>query len=306
MGRFGARFLNWSFPVVVVLSTTAPFWILTGTMRGGDQDGDGIPDRMERVLGASTLKIDTDGDGSSDLREWLGRSNPLSSRSIPGSRRPSIRGFAWQDSPASPIQICVALYPKALLPSFHVFLGSPNLSGKNSTYNIQEITGEIRPVVVEIDDSDVLTFFLPASYDLPSLSPISIGVVAGTKRDGTVVVDRFCLLDKPEDFGEMLLENLISLPSGSPIAAASLNSMGRTAPDGPGDSGPKRDDEPSYCAVEFSDGTPVGLAAIQFSVVSADCAPDGLLYCIRSDCQSLLGKTFTMIDYGYLQGKASD
>lgn len=54
-----------------------------------DSDGDGIPDRLEHLLGTNLLNPDTDGDGYTDLEEILAGTNPLLSGSNPG-RDPSI------------------------------------------------------------------------------------------------------------------------------------------------------------------------------------------------------------------------
>ncbi len=40
---------------------------------------------------------------------------------------------------------------------------------------------------------------------------------------------------------------------------------------------------------------------MEFTVISADCVPDGLLECIEGDCAALEGQTIVQIDYGFLQ-----
>ena len=65
------------------------------------------------------------------------------------------------------------------------------------------------------------------------------------------------------------------------------------------------DETPDYCEVGFSEGTPSGVATLEFTVLSAQCQPDGLLYCIDADCTALASQTFMMLDYGFLQA-ASD
>lgn len=54
-----------------------------------DSDGDGIPDRLEHLLGTNLMKADTDGDGFTDLEEILAGTNPILSGSYPG-RDPGI------------------------------------------------------------------------------------------------------------------------------------------------------------------------------------------------------------------------
>ena len=52
-----------------------------------DPDGDGVPNRLESVLGTNRFQADTDLDGFSDLEELARRSSPLFPQSVPQSQR---------------------------------------------------------------------------------------------------------------------------------------------------------------------------------------------------------------------------
>src|SRR6187455_2168832 len=55
--------------------------------RPPDPDGDGVPNRLESVLGTNRFQADTDLDGFSDLEELARRSSPLFPQSVPQSQR---------------------------------------------------------------------------------------------------------------------------------------------------------------------------------------------------------------------------
>jgi hypothetical protein len=63
-------------------------------------------------------------------------------------------------------------------------------------------------------------------------------------------------------------------------------------------------EDAEYCALGFDSGQTVGVGSIEYSVTSASCQPDGLLFCVGADCTALQGQKFLMIDYGFLQSKA--
>jgi len=65
-------------------------------------------------------------------------------------------------------------------------------------------------------------------------------------------------------------------------------------------------DDPEYCSLGFDAGTPVGVGSVEYSVTSASCQPDGLLFCVGVDCTALQGQKMMMIDYGFLQSKAGE
>jgi hypothetical protein len=60
-----------------------------------DQDGDGLYDNSEQLLGTDPLVVDSDGDGCSDLYEVSSFADPLNSTSVPAAGR-FVRPFTYQ------------------------------------------------------------------------------------------------------------------------------------------------------------------------------------------------------------------
>lgn len=260
-----------------------------------DTDQDGLPDSMEEVLDPTMrTQADTDGDGASDLKEWLGRTHPLDPYSFPVGLQPSVRGFAWQEAAGAPVQLHVDVYPAASLQSLRVFF----LSGKAPNQVIQEITPVIGSVQPGPDGAAGLTFTLSTTSPdtLSNFAPLCIGLVAGTEAAGNVVVDRLALLDKPGSTGLMLLERLTGDHLDSALAALDPNVRGEGEVD--------EDEDARYCKLTLDAGDPTGLGGIKYTVQSGECIPDALLYCVDADCKGQVGKEIVLIDYGFLQTKA--
>ncbi len=77
-----------------------------------DLDCDGLADILELQFGTSTTNPDTDGDGRTDLEEWIRRSPPGNLSPIDESPVPQARVFAFteSESPVPTIRIGVSLY----------------------------------------------------------------------------------------------------------------------------------------------------------------------------------------------------
>lgn len=61
-----------------------------GGGRGGDLDGDGLPDALEMRLGTSPTMVDSDGDGVSDIEEVARHSDPADATWLPNPATVSI------------------------------------------------------------------------------------------------------------------------------------------------------------------------------------------------------------------------
>ncbi len=295
-------------------------WILAGGILpvflmsaawAADEDNDGLPTEMEKILGTYSTVADSDGDGWGDRSEWLARTDPLDAGSVPFNCQ-GVRGFAWQTAPGAPVKIFVAVYPASRRPDLKVFLGSPRLDGSDPDYNTQEITPPLGPAPPPHPDGAAgITFTLVTDppESLPALSPLSIGMVAGSQSQGTVVLDRFLLLANsanPGDIGNLGLESMVGPPNNTmtltSLDPAARGDEGPTPPQDPG--GGAAGEEPEVCLMQLSDARPDENGSVSYTITSASCQPDKFLYCDPVACTGMNGQEIVMIDYGFLQSKS--
>jgi hypothetical protein len=268
---------------------------------GADQDMDGLLDDIERLIGVDSLMVDTDGDGYDDGVEWLMRSDAADAASVPDPR-PAVRTLCHQSN--GEIRVFCALYPANLqfIESFHLLVGSPDFDlategDPGVAIGLYDISG----LLPALSGSYTLTQFLGLDvigFDFgldPSLltpsTPLNVAVSA--RLAGVPVADQSYL-------GVQGSTSYV-ISGGPAIGGSSASYIANPLNPIP----PPSDETPEYCAIGFSGGSPVGVASVEFSVTSAECEPDGLLYCIDVDCMALQGQSFMMVDYGYLQSKSS-
>lgn len=267
---------------------------------GEDQDLDGLADEVERFLGANSSLADTDYDGYSDGVEWVLSSDLTDPDSLPDAR-PAIRSYAYES--LGQIRVFCAVYPANLdfVSTFRLLVGSREFTeadeGDPGTgIGIYDVSGLIPLLAHSYTHTQYLGLELAAfnmDFD-PSLlresGPLNIAWAATIA--GVEVVDQIYL--GIEGTTSYLLAATPAMAGGG--SDFTIQPLGPVPPLG--------DEVAEYCSIGLSDGTPVGLASVEFSVTTADCLPDGLLYCIDADCSALAGQTFILVDYGYLQSKA--
>ncbi len=268
---------------------------------GHDTDADGLSDEFERFSKTDSFDFDCDDDGYSDGAEWVLRSDPVDPASTP-EVAPAVRSYAYES--AGVLRVYTAFYPANvdLIDSFHVVAGSPNFvaaveGDPGSGLGVIDLTSLIPTIATGFCASDFLGLDLVSFHFDVDLSvmrtaaPICLGFA--TKLAGIEAIDQLFL--SSQGATSFVVAGGPALPSGLlSFAVQPLQPI------------PPPDDEtPEYCSVAFSEGAPVGVATLEFVVNSADCEPDGLLYCIDADCTALDSQTFLMLDYGYLQSKAN-
>lgn len=285
----------------------APAWVGLGPDAaaaqyedGIDSDADSLSDEFERFTRTDAYDDDSDDDGFSDGAEWVLGSDPLDGDSLPDPRV-AVRTYAYES--AGTLRLYCGVYPAdiSLIDTFHFVAGSPQFTNApegdpGSGIGIIDLTDALPSIADGICGSTLLGLPLLGfhiDFDLCLLDtsgPLSFAVasrIAGVDAIDQLLVDvvgsmPFVVAGIPAD------------PSGvAAFAAQPLDPIP-----------PPDEEQPEYCAVSFSSGTPIGVATIEYTVTSASCQPDGLLYCLDVDCQALSGQNFQMIDYGFLQAKA--
>ena len=267
---------------------------------GFDTDLDGLPDEIELLIGGSPLLSDTDGDGFSDGIEFVCGSKVDDPASTP-TLHPATRSCAFQMNDR--IRVFCAVYPANLdmVDSFHCVVGSEAFTvapegDPGRGVGIFEVT----PILATAAHSYTLAQNLGLDlvgfsfdFDRNTLlrnAPISIGFA--TRIADVDCADEITLT--VQGGTNLVLTNGPATMAGQPsYAIQPLDPSG-------GGSG----DDPEYCSLGFDAGTPVGVGSVEYSVTSASCQPDGLLYCVGVDCTSMQGQKMMMIDYGFLQSKA--
>ena len=271
---------------------------------GFDSDLDGLPDEVELLVGGSPLLTDTDGDGSSDALEFVCGSKVDDPTSTP-KPKPSTRTCAFEA--AGRIRVFCAVYPANLdmVSTFHCVVGSQDFTcapegdpGKG--VGIFEIT----PFLASAAHSytlaqnlglDLVGFSFDFDRDLLLQNvPVSIGFAS-----------RIADVDCADEITLTVQGSTNLVLSNGPATAAGQPSYA-IQPLDPSGGGGGGGDDPEYCSLGFDGGTPVGVGSVEYSVTSASCQPDGLLFCVGVDCTSLQGQKMMMIDYGFLQSKAGE
>jgi hypothetical protein len=268
-----------------------------------DYDSDGVPDELEAIFGTEILYPDSDGDAFLDGFEWVAQGDPLDPLVIP-QFEPSMRTFAYEAG--EQIHLFTGMFPSdpSLLDRFSVVFGHESLDPSNGL-GVVDLTGLLNEMVHSVTNTRALglnntgfTISLPVNL-LETFSPLSIGLSA--RLAGNVVVQEITLLesngirmvlsgDQPHDYR-----------SGMKLSLQPLNPLGSGGGSGGGGSG---GDDPEYCETTLGEGDPSGTGGIAFRVESADCVPDGLLYCLPTECTSLEDQVLVIIDYDFLQAKA--
>jgi hypothetical protein len=267
---------------------------------GTDYDGDGMSDEFERFTGTNAWVADTDDDGYDDGAEWLLRSDPTDQASIPDPH-PAIRSYAYET--AGVLRVYTLLYPadETLVDSFHLVAASPDFDNADegdpgSGLGVIDLTDALPTLADGFCGSEFLGLPLVGfhiDFDLSVMRSTPLVFGWATQLAGVEAIDQLYL--GIQGATSYVVAGGPTIPSGMPtFVAAPLQPIP-----------PPTNEESEYCEVGFSEGTPTGVATIEFTVTSAACAPDGLLYCIDADCTALANQTFLMLDYGYLQQKAA-
>jgi hypothetical protein len=267
---------------------------------GYDADLDGIPDEIENLIGGNPYLADTDGDGYSDAIEFVCGSRLDDPTSTP-TPSPAMRTCAFETG--GKIRVFCAVYPANLdlVKSFHCVIGSPNFTqapeGDPGTgVGIIDVTSLLPSVTQSYTHTQYLGLDLVGfSFDLDrdqiiQNAPVNLGCAA--KIADVVCCDQ--LLLTVQGTTHLVL-------AGGPVISPALSSFAIQPLDPTGGNG----EEAEYCSLGFDSGQSVGVGSIEYSVTSASCQPDGLLFCVGADCTALQGQKFLMIDYGFLQSKAN-
>ncbi|HET9481216.1 MAG TPA: hypothetical protein VFP98_05620 [Candidatus Polarisedimenticolia bacterium] len=271
------------------------------TSNGSDADLDGLPDELEILFGTQPFLGDTDADNYSDGMEWVLRTDPTDATSTPVLRA-ALRAYAYEGPSGDPC-IFVALWPGnlAFLQKFSGWLASPAFDAApegDSQLGLLDIT---RPMIDAVDDLSLVqsqglqlvgfSFELPASL-LSRYQPLSLGLAA--RIAGVPLVEQLSL-------ATIGSTPMVFLPDPSVLPGTTPPPAYWFLPLDPGGGG----SDPEYCQTTLGPGDPTGGGGILYQVQSANCVPDGLLYCVAQDCASLAGQSLTLIDYGFLQSKAN-
>ena len=269
---------------------------------GLDSDADGLPDEVERLIKTSCSLEDSDGDGFNDSTEWILKSDPRDAASMPDPQ-PGLRACAYEAD--GQLRVFCAVFPANLdmIDSFHMMIGSREfdyaVEGDPGTgIGLYDVSGLLGTMAHDFTESSFLGLqIIGFAFDLDrSLlvndGPLNVGW--GATLAGVKVTDQLYLAT--QGGSNYVLAGGPTMPGGA--ASFVINPMSPVPP--------PAEEVPEYCEVGFGEGTAVGLASVEYTVTSAGCEPDGLLFCIDADCDALGGQTFTLVDYGYLQDKADD
>lgn len=268
---------------------------------GYDADGDSLPDEVELIFHTQPYLSDSDGDSYSDGMEWLMRTDPLDPAQVPVPL-PAIRSHAYETTAG--IHVFTVLWPGnlALIDRVYAFYGSPYLDHApegDETLGILDITPLIYSSLVQITSSEAegfkllsFTFRLTTGL-MDSYSPLTVGLAMSIA--GRPLVERMALFKQDDT-------RMVFFPDPSLVPGAGNPTSFFFQPLSPGGGG---GGDPEYCLTEVGAGDPTEAGGIIYEVQSANCVPDGLLYCVAEDCQALAGQTLVTIDYGFLQSKAS-
>ena len=267
---------------------------------GTDSDGDGLSDEFERFTDTNAHFADTDGDGYDDGAEWVLRADPNDSSSLPDPQ-PAIRSYAYEAGGA--LKLVTHFYPadETLVETFHLVAGSPDFihaveGDPGSGLGVIDLTDALPTLADSFCSSEFLGLPIVGfeiSLDLSVLRSAPLVFGWATRLAGIEAIDQVYL--GIQGATSYVVAGGPTLPGGLPtFVAAPLQPIP-----------PPNNEDSEYCEVAFSDGTPTGVATIEYTVTSAACQPDGLLYCIDADCTALANQTFLMLDYGYLQQKAA-
>ncbi len=293
----------------------APTPIQAATAWAHDFDFDGLPDEIEYIFGTNPLYTDSDGDGSTDIAEWMMWSEPTDIESAPQqARSPGIRSHAYQVNDS--IRVFVAVFPVNFFEGFHFYFGSPEFNrgmyGDAHTLWIQDFTSALPNMITSstfVRDRGMslfgVTFDIPISV-VDKLAPLSLAF-RGT-IDGTVFYEQISLLS---DGGSRMMLSPDTLAdrenpeSGmASFSALPLDTVRDEIPGGDGSGSllsESTEDDPQYCQTSLTAGASSLSGGASFTVSTAQCVPDGLLYCTGADCSAMAGQSMVFIDYGWLQ-----
>ncbi len=264
-----------------------------------DSDLDALPDEIEPLVGSSPTDPDTDQDGFMDGIEWVLGTSPADPTSIPDPK-PAMRSYAYQVQ--DQIRVFCGVFPAdpAMVGCFRFLVGSDTFrnapEGDPLTgLGIVDITSFFTLLGTSFTEAKFHGLTLVGfNVDLPTYLLVNHGqlnvALAATLADTPVVEQLYLGVQGTTGY---VLGGGPAMPGGAASFAIQ-----------PLDPVPLPQDElPEYCEVGFGNATPVGIASVEYTVTSAACAPDGLLYCIDADCTALAGQTFVLVDYGFLQSK---
>jgi len=265
---------------------------------GVDSDGDGLSDDLEKFSDTNANNADTDDDGYDDGAEWVLRSDPNDASSLPDPR-PALRTYAYEAEGV--LRVSTTFYPSNLdlIEAFAFFAASPQFT--------DAVEGDPGSGLGVIDLSDVVpvlaTNVCATSFLGLGLASFDMDIDLSVMRSAPIVLGWAARLAGGETIDQLYLgtegaTNFV-VASGGSVAGVGVALVAQPLQPVP----PPSEENPEYCSIGFSDGVPVGVATLEYTVTSAACAPDGLLYCIDTDCTALADQTFLMLDYGYLQAK---
>ncbi len=268
---------------------------------GIDSDADGLSDEFERFSDTNADCADTDGDGYDDGAEWVLRSDPNDEFSLPDPG-PAVRAYAYEAGGA--LRLSTTFYPADLdlIEGFAFVAASPEFTDApegdpGSGLGVIELSDVVPALATNVCTTAFLGLGLASfdmDFDLSLMKSAPLVFGWAVRLAGDESLDQLFV-------GVEGATNFVVASPGSVagVAAALVAQPLQPVP-------PPAEEQPEYCAIGCSDGVPVGVATLEFTVTSAACAPDGLLYCIDTDCTALADQTFLMLDYGYLQGKLDD
>jgi hypothetical protein len=271
-------------------SADEPVLHAAGGGRGGDLDGDGLPDALEMRLGTSPTLADSDGDGVSDIEEVARHSDPADATWLPNPAAVSINLVPYVASGVT--HLVTAMYaadgnltnkPFSMGARIGTTVRTAPLTyfTKNATFSSQKgkaagstvfiVDSPLDPTLLERFDS--ISFF---SLIQSNGKKVDAGVTDLALIDGVVV--------------EYVIGNIISSSSGRPGTAAPT--MGTY---GPVDADTVLEWTPGeICGQTTAVAATMGPVIIE-EVVDAGCEPGWDSYC-DPGCASTVGETQQRLD----------
>lgn len=274
--------------------------LAASTSSSNDADGDGLVDRLEKVLGTSSTDADTDHDGYSDAEELARHSSTLQALSRPGAERGLQIGMSCYGE-GGLLHLVVALYST-----------DHNLENKSIHFGMyaRDRIVEIPPeYVLQRGMVDVLPAHDPAAmvtllevpldpHIVQSCHDLTVFATVGYTGSGKVTeadtvhllyIDGMVVLSMRDP-------NTYDPPPGLSMMPQHMGGghIYRPLPTGEDEGPPPGWTEGEICYQETSTVAARGAYLMQ-EVVTAECVGGWDGYCAPS-CSSSVGSTFTTID----------
>lgn len=287
--------LSFRLPGALVDAAGDPIDVLQAAPNPGlDQDGDGLPDAQEAVLGLLPMTVDSDGDGFGDGEEVARQSDPLNDQSVPQSG--GISASLSARGEGSSLRLVISIHE----PAGEVGFAKVRIGALTSQGVVSVPIGRFLPLadIYEaggVDDATVTVVDIPLHANFVHANHhVTFFLAAGNSSD--VVYSAASKIDVQSSDGVLLMlrpadSSIQSLQGGSirqPIPPPSAPSIPTTWIPG---------------AVCFQRSVTVGGngAVVVKQVVEANCIQGWDTFC-ASDCSSSVGSTFETIDPAALIG----